>query len=149
MLGDEFSLHYVRAFQALQVKVMTELLQAQRELQALAGSVSDEADRSYALGRVHLLAEDFGLEPMSLERREAEIVLYSTDHHAGTRAEQLVAIASTRKKIWEIADRAGEDAPAIRYMTRALDGMEHDIEFSSSYPWNDDYNPRDDYNPGD
>jgi hypothetical protein len=32
-------------------------------------------------------------------------------------------------------------------MTRALDGLEHDIEFSSSYPWNDDYDPRDVYNP--
>jgi hypothetical protein len=63
MLGDEFSMTYVRAFQALQVRVMTELLQTQRELHPLADSISNEADRSYALERVHLLAENFGLRP--------------------------------------------------------------------------------------
>jgi len=52
--------------------------------------------------------------------------------------ERLAAIAAIRRKIFEIADRAGDDAHTIRSMTRPLDCRERDVECSNYYPWNDD-----------
>ncbi|MEV8378260.1 hypothetical protein AB0P21_36320 [Kribbella sp. NPDC056861] len=139
MLGDEFGTQYMKAFDTLQLTVMEHLLVTQRELQTLASTVTDDAERERAFEKVHRLPEYFGLKPASLERLEAEIVLQSADLQSGTREERLAAISAVGRKIQEIADRAGDDAHQIRYMTRRLDAMERDIEFSNYLPWSDDY----------
>lgn len=141
MDSAEFDRQYFDAFNALGTRLMTELLQAQHELMTLAETLPDEAARLNAEQKVHELPTYLQpmFEPMTLERREAQQVLANADLTTGTKQERLAAIAATRRKIFEIADRAGDDAHTIRYMTRPLDCTERDIEYSNYYPWNDDY----------
>ena len=141
MDSAEFDRQYFDAFNALGTRLMTELLQAQRELQAMAQTLPDETARLRADEKVRQLPTYLQsmFEPTTLDRREAELVLATADHSTGTKEERLAAIDVTRKKIWAIADRAGEDAHQIRYMTRRLDTAETDILDSNYLPWNDDY----------
>jgi hypothetical protein len=143
MDSTDFDRQYFATFQALETRLMTELWQAQHELQTLAKTLPAEADRLRAEEKILQLPTYFQsiFEPMSVERREAQLVLATADHTTGTKQERLAAIAATRRKIFEIADRAGDDAHRIRYMTRPLDCSERDIEDGSYYPWNDDYDP--------
>lgn len=111
MDSTEFDRRYFAAFEALGTRLMTELWQAQHELQTLAKSLPAEADRLRADEKVHQLPAYFPsiFEPMSVERREAQLVLAAADHTTGTKQERLAAIAATRRKVFEIADRAGDD----------------------------------------
>ncbi|TCM41135.1 hypothetical protein [Kribbella sp. VKM Ac-2568] len=145
MDSAEFNRRYFDAFNTLGTRLMTDLLQTQRDLQALAKTLPDEAARLDAEEKVHELPTYLQpmFDPMTLDRREAELVLDAADHTTGTKEERLAAIDATRKKIWAIADRAGEDAHQIRYMTRRLDTAETDILDSNYLPWNDDYDQGD------
>ena len=143
MQVDEFNKRYLDALTQLSIRVMTARESIQRELYALAATLPVEADRERAEQKVYDLPGyvKSDLEPMSLERLEADLVWAKADLHTGTKEEQLAAIAALRKKIFEIADRAGEDAHRIRYMTRPLDGAEDELINSRFYPWSDDYDP--------
>ncbi|MFC5261055.1 hypothetical protein ACFPJ1_02940 [Kribbella qitaiheensis] len=145
MDSAEFDRQYFDAFNTLGTRLMTELLQAQRELQATAQTLTDETARLRADEKVRQLPTYLQsmFEPTTLDRREAELVLAAADHSTGTKEERLAVIDATRKKIWAIADRAGEDAHQIRYMTRSLDTAETDILDSNYLPWNDDYDQGD------
>jgi hypothetical protein len=139
MDSDEFDKRYMDAFTAVTVRLMLALDEAQKDLYALAATLLDEAERERARNKVYRLPTYIRSEPMSLHRREAERVFATADLQTGTKEERLAAIAATRKKVWEIADRAGDDADRIRYMTRRLDCSETELLNSECYPWNDDY----------
>jgi hypothetical protein len=140
---EEFNKRYLDALTELSIRVMTARESIQRELYALAAALPVGADRERAEQKVYDLPGyvKSDLEPMSLERLEADLALAKAEISKGTKEEQLAAIAATRRKIFEIADRAGEDAHRIRYMTRPLDSAEQDLLDSRFFPWNDDYDP--------
>jgi hypothetical protein len=51
----------------------------------------------------------------------------------GTVEEQVAKIADARKKVFEIADRAGAGGARIRSLTRMLDHREEQL--TDPYPW--------------
>lgn len=71
----------------------------------------------------------------SVEMVEALGVLAEGDFESGSREERLAALAEARRRIWEIADRAGDDSVTIRGLTRGLERSEEIL--IEGLPWSD------------
>jgi hypothetical protein len=71
----------------------------------------------------------------SAEMVEALRVLDEADFESGTTEERLAALAEARRRIWEIADRAGADSVTIRGLTRGLERSEEML--TGGLPWSE------------
>ncbi|MEU4607983.1 hypothetical protein AB0F43_33805 [Kribbella sp. NPDC023972] len=69
------------------------------------------------------------------EMVEALRVLEEGDFESGSVEERLAALREARRRIWAIADRAGDDSVTIRGLTRGLERSEEIL--TEGLPWSD------------
>jgi len=136
-----------RARQWLLIDQMVDVLvEAREDVYKLIPELAEEEDRRAATEMVERMAEDIPpfLERRSRARRLAEQVLQKSLEGAHGREEKLAGIVAARRRIWELADEAGDEEVAIRAMTRSLDCTEADLE-EGGYPWSAEF--ADNYRP--
>jgi hypothetical protein len=132
----EFNQAYRIARARLRTGETSDLEAEQQRLQALVASLPTEHDQQVARSLIATLPEDTAPPPPpSPEMTEALQIQDSAFFAGGTKEERLAVLADARKKIWEIADRAGKDSASIRGLTRMLEHRENDL--AEGLPWDD------------
>jgi hypothetical protein len=66
---------------------------------------------------------------------EALTILNDPDLGAGTTQEQVAKISAARRRVFELADRAGASGARVRGLTRMLDDREEQL--THPFPWPD------------
>lgn len=98
-------------------------------LRAMLPELESNADREVGEQLISRLPQ-YAVPPRapSALMREALEIERAAYHATGTDAERIVIIAEARRKIFELADRAGADeAPGIRGLTRVLEHLEDNL----------------------
>jgi hypothetical protein len=132
----EFNQAYRIARARLRTGETSDLEAEQQRLQALVASLPTEHDQQVARSLIATLPEDTAPPPPpSPEMTEALQIQDSAFFAGGTKEERLAVLADARKKIWEIADRAGKDSASIRGLTRMLEHKENSL--TEDLPWED------------
>jgi hypothetical protein len=121
-------------------QVLDVVVEAQEDLHELVHELPSADDRRRATELVEHLADTLprSLEPRSRARMLAEQTLRKMFDGTRGREEMLTAVAAARKKVWEIAETAGDEKNAIQWMTRPLDCTERDLRDDTT-PWSAEY----------
>ncbi|GAB3835301.1 hypothetical protein [Kribbella italica] len=126
---EEFTLAFNRARDRVRGVADADVAAEQARLRALVPSDASADERRWTGELIDSLAVP---SPPAKEwselYHEAGRIHESAYPVQGTVAEQIAALEAARRKIWQIADRAGEDeAPHIRAMTRVLEHLEEEL----------------------
>jgi len=122
---EQFKREYVAARAEVEAGGLTDVTAVRTQLREMADTLAGGTDRQVAYGLIEQLATRQPPADQSPEMAEALHILDSTDFESGTTEERLAAIATARRRIWAIADRAGHDSNAIRALTRGLETSEN------------------------
>lgn len=132
----EFNDDYTVTRERLRAGKLTDVAAEQQRLLALVPQLVDSNHQQVARNLIAALPDSTApAAPPSPEMAEALQIQDTAFYAGGTKEEKLAALAAARKKIWEIADRAGEDSAQIRGLTRMLEHRENDL--AEDLPWAD------------
>lgn len=132
----EFNHQYAIACDRVRTGETTDVEAEQHRLQAMVTSLPTDHDQQVARSLIATLPQDTAPPPPpSPEMTEALQIQDSAFFAGGTKEECLAVLADARKKIWEIADRAGGDSARIRGLTRMLEHKENSL--TEDLPWED------------
>jgi hypothetical protein len=141
MRYDEFDLEYKDAKRRIRDAGGAGVAEEQVRLRALVPELTSDEDRRVALSLIDRLPERAVTPPPSPLMAEALRIQDSAFFAGGTTEERLAVLAEARRKIFDIADRAGEEGPTIRGLTRMLERRE--LYLTEPAPWDDDQQARD------
>ncbi|MEV6287518.1 hypothetical protein [Kribbella sp. NPDC051770] len=112
------------------------LVQAQEDLYEVLPELETEDERREAAALVQEMPQSLAsyLKPRSRARMLAEQAISKALPGAIGIDQKLAGIESARKRVWELAETAGEEANEIRWMTRGFDCTERDLR-DDEVPW--------------
>jgi hypothetical protein len=126
---ETFTMAFNRARDRVRSETGADVVAEQAALQALVPNDASPDERRWTSE----LIDSLGTPPPP-PREWSELYHEAGRIHAsaypvdGTVTQQLAALESARRQIWQIADRADEDeAPHIRAMTRVLEHLEEEL----------------------
>ncbi|TDD41960.1 hypothetical protein E1263_42365 [Kribbella antibiotica] len=130
---EEFKRKYVAGFEELLADRPADLDKVKDRLRSLVPQLpaADQPSASRLIDKLALPETPAG---QSAEMAEALDLLNKADFERGTVEERLAVYAATRRALWEIADRAGDDSEEIRRFSRGLETSEN---YLADPPWDD------------
>jgi len=133
----EFDLAYKAARRRVAGATPNVVRAEQQQLADLVRLLPGENDRRVASGLIETLPQYAApASPPHPLYTEALAVLDDPELGTGTAQEQVAKIAAARRKVFDLADRAGTDGAGIRSLTRMLDHREERL--TDPYPWPDE-----------
>ncbi|NIK58052.1 hypothetical protein [Kribbella shirazensis] len=132
---EQFKREYVAARAEVDAGELVDVAAVRARLRELAAGLTADTDRGVAYGLIEQLGTAEAPDDQSPEMKQALHILDSTVFETGTTEERLAAIGDARRRIWALADRAGQDSNAIRALTRGLETTENLL--TEGAPWDD------------
>jgi hypothetical protein len=136
MKFSEFSVEYKVARARVRETGGKALDAEQQRLRDLVPALTTDEDRRVASSLAeHLPERAAPPAPPSPLLTEALRIQESAFFSGGTKEERLTILSAARRRIQELADRAGKEGPTIRGLTRTLEHRENQL--TDPQPWED------------